>query len=272
MEWFYLLFGALLGASVAATGVYWQAQRHILRARRLVERVRLRENLLEMVKLIGWLAHEIRNPLSTIKLNLRLLAEEFEHSGDDLHRRNYNRLQRVQEEVQRVHDILNDFQKYTGQKSLERGQADLRRVVEELVDFYRPQAEGNRVVLRATMPEAPVPCRLDLGLIKQAILNLMINATQAMSEGGELILRLSTQQDRAVLEVTDTGPGIPPENLGRIFEAYFSTRLGGSGLGLPATRRLVRMHDGEVQVHSELGKGTRFTVSLPLATGEKAKE
>lgn len=236
-----------------------------VRARELAAQARTQQHLVELAKLTGGLAHEIKNPLSTVKLNLKLLAEDFSESQDDLYRRNYNRLVRVQDEVQRMHDILADFLKYAGDQELQLKPADLRQVVEELMDFFRPQAESNHVVMRCSLPEAPVACRMDAGLIKQAILNLMINATQAMVDGGELLLRLSSSPGRAVLEVIDTGPGIDAEVRERMFEAYYSTRPGGSGFGLPTTRRIIHQHDGEITVDGEPGKGTRFVLSLPLA-------
>jgi signal transduction histidine kinase len=106
---------------------------------------------------------------------------------------------------------------------------------------------------------------VDVRLIKQAVLNLMLNATQAMAEGGELLLRLGTDTGRAVLEVIDTGPGILPDVRKRIFDAYYSSRPGGSGLGLPTTRKILHQHGGDIQVDSQPGKGTRFIVTLPLS-------
>jgi len=265
MKWVSLFIGALVAAPVAVALTLWRARRAVVRARLLAERARRRQHLLELASLTGGLAHEIKNPLSTIKLNLKLLAEDFARSSDDSSRRSYNRLLRVQDEVQRVYDILDDFLKYAGNQELHRSESDLRQVVEELIDFFRPQAESGHVVVRSSLPEAPLLCSVDVGLIKQAILNLMINAAQAMGEGGELLLRLSSDQERAVLEVIDTGLGIEPKLRERIFDAYYSTRPGGSGLGLPTTRRIIRQHDGEIRVDSELGKGTRFVVSLPLS-------
>jgi len=264
MEWIFFWIGALVAAPLVGLVVFWRARRALVRARGVAARARTREHLIELAKSTGGLAHEIKNPLSTISLNLKLLAEEFSDSDNDLCRRNYPRLVRVQGEVQRVHNILNDFLKYVGNQEIDLRQVDLRQVVEELIDFFRPQAENTHVVIRSALPEAPVTCQVDVGLIKQAILNLMINATQAMTEGGELLLRLGSAGDQAVLEVIDTGPGMPPEVRGRIFEAYYSTRPGGSGLGLPVTRRIVRQHDGQIQMDSEVGKGTRFVVTLPL--------
>lgn len=253
----------VLSAAAASLATWWACRRLLLQAKRVAERARNRENLLELAKLTGGLAHEIKNPLSTVKLNLQLLAEEFESLGFEPCRRSLPRLRRLQNEVQRLINILADFLKYAGQMELHPSDADLRQVVEELADFFRPQAENSRVVLRCDLPAEPVPCRVDVDLLKQAVLNLMINAAQAMPEGGELILRLGTGPGQARLEVIDTGPGIGPESLGRIFDAYFTTRPGGSGLGLPMTRRIVRQHDGDIRVDSAPGKGTSFTIRLP---------
>lgn len=265
VDWSSFLIGALAGAIGVALAAFWVVRRARLWAKRLREQARSTEHLLQLAQLTGGLAHEIKNPLSTIKLNLKLLAENVEHGEDDRDRRGFLRLRRLQDEVQRLHDILEEFLRYAGNMELRRQDHDLRQLVDQLVDFFRPQAESSRVVLRAALPDRPIVCKVDEGLLKQAILNLMINATQAMSEGGELLLRLNGQRDRAWLEVIDTGPGVAPEARGRMFEAYYSTRPGGSGLGLPLTRRIIRLHEGEISVDGEPGKGTRFTVALPLA-------
>ncbi|MDY7011831.1 MAG: ATP-binding protein, partial [Planctomycetota bacterium] len=227
------------------------------------------EDLLELVKSIGNLPHEINNPLSTIKLNLELLAEDLSDADENRYRRNLNRIRTLLDQVQCLQDFLREFRKYVGSGELQSVEIDLRRIIEELTDFYRPQAEGNHVVLRSALPAKPVPCRIDAGLIKQAILNLIINATQAMSAGGELLLRLSSDADRAVLEVIDTGPGIEAQLHQKIFDPYYSTTKGGSGLGLPTARRIIRRHDGDIRLDSEPGKGTRFVTTLPLAKKQK---
>lgn len=229
------------------------------------QRPRQTEDLLEVVRSIGGLTHEINNPLSTIKLNLELLAEDFADIDDDRCRRNLNRLRRLQDEVRRLQEFLKEFRKYVGSGEFQLADVDLRRIVEELTDFYRPQAQSSHVVLRSSLPDAAIPCRIDAALIKQAILNLIINATQAMGDGGELLLRLTADAGRAVLEVIDTGPGIKPELRQKIFEPYYSTTKGGTGLGLPTARRIIRRHDGDIRCDSEPGKGTRFVITLPTA-------
>jgi signal transduction histidine kinase len=120
-------------------------------------------------------------------------------------------------------------------------------------------------------------CRLDVNLFKQALLNLLLNAIQAMpggtregvggAEAGELLVQTVMGKDTAILYVSDTGIGIPPENVPRIFDAYFTTKKGGTGLGLPTTRRIIEEHGGHITVQSEPGKGTSFRVELPLVSG-----
>ncbi len=222
--------------------------------------------LAELSQIVGGLAHEIKNPLSTINLNLKLLGEDLERYRDEEHLRLARRLHRVQDEAERLRQILDDFLHYAGRHELTLATVDLRNVVSDLRDFFLPQAEACGVVLRTNLGDKPVLCRLDANLFKQSLLNLMINATQAMSNGGgEMLIRLGVQGENAQIEVIDTGPGIAPENLQNIFRAYWSSKTGGSGLGLPTARRIVREHNGTMNVESEPGKGTRFIIALPLA-------
>jgi len=179
------------------------------------------------------------------------------------------RLAAVQAEAARLKDILDDFLRYAGRMELTRETVDLRRVVQELTDFFAPQADVARVVLRTQAPEQPVRVDIDVNLIKQALLNLMINALQAMPEGGELMLKISTQRaaqrDECCLEVIDTGTGIPEDEFRRLFEPYRTTKASGHGLGLMIVQRIVQDHGGQIEVASKQGEGTVFRIVLPLA-------
>ncbi len=219
----------------------------------------------ELTQLVGGLAHEIKNPLSTINLNLKLLGEDLARYHDEEHQRLVRRLGRVQDEAERLRLILDDFLRYAGKYELNLQRVDMCDLICELRDFFLPQAEAGKVVLRMSHPQDPIYCNVDANLIKQALLNLMINATQAMEAGGELMVNVSRHGDCAVLEVIDTGPGIAPDVLDSIFRAYWSTKPGGSGLGLATARRIAREHGGVLRVESELGKGTRFMLKLKLA-------
>ncbi len=214
------------------------------------------------------MAHEIRNPLSTLKVNLQLLEEdvrEFSDQADDRVRRSMLRIKRMQDEVNRLRDILDDFIQFVTHHQLELKPQDINQQIDQLLEFYEPQATTNRVrVLKQYSPE-PLVCRIDAGLLKQALLNLFINSQQAMPEGGDLMVRTALSENRARIEVTDTGTGISPEHIHKIFNAYFSAKKGGTGLGLAMTKRIVAEHCGQISVHSEPGKGTSFTIFLPLA-------
>jgi signal transduction histidine kinase len=231
------------------------------RYERLQNRARESERLAELGTLTGGLAHEIKNPLSTIQLNLQLLGEDLPPDNPRL----LNRLRTVQKETARLRDIVDDFLRYAGRMELERKPTELNGMLEELIDFFTPQAQLQRVRLRLRKSEGDLVAPVDDRLLKQAILNLMINALQAMPEsGGEIILSAASQDGRALVDVIDTGRGMDPETAQRIFDAYYSTKRGGTGLGLAIARRIIQEHQGAIHVSSEAGKGSDFTISLPL--------
>jgi len=265
MSAWWMLVGAVLSGPIWVGLTIWTTRRLWRSARRLTARAKRRERLIELGQLVGGLAHEIKNPLSTVNVNLKLLSEDLARFGDEEHRRLGIRLETVQLEADRIRETLDDFLRFAGKYELSLNQADLRKVAEELVDFFAPQADAAGTVLRSALPDTPVVCNVDVNLIKQALLNLMVNAVQVMPDGGELLIRLSADKAMATVEVIDTGPGIAAGDLEKVFEVYFSTKPQGSGLGLAITRRIVREHGGDITVESEPGKGTRFTIELPIS-------
>jgi signal transduction histidine kinase len=237
------------------------------------DRKNLYSSIEYLSQLTGGLAHEIRNPLSTLKVNLQLLAEDVRELGDsedDRIRRSVLRIARMQDEVNRLRDILDDFIQFVGHHQLNLQRSDLNEQIDQLIDFYEPQAQANQVRLLKQFASEPLMCSIDRDLVKQAMLNLFINAQQAMPEGGDLMVRTARNDHYARVEVIDTGVGMDAEIRSKIFDAYFSSKKGGTGLGLAMTRRIVEEHHGLIEVHSEPGKGTRFVVSLPLAMEEAA--
>ena len=170
-------------------------------------------------------------------------------------------MERLKREVQRLHDILENFLRFARVQDLKLAPTDLNALVEELCDFYEPQASTQGIVVRtafaADLPSVP----LDADLFKQAVLNLMLNAEHAMPEGGELIMTTRRDGPWVVLEVTDTGSGMTEDVQAKIFDPFYSTRPGGSGLGLPTTRKIVEAHGGTIEVQSVPGKGSRFSTA-----------
>ena len=226
---------------------------------------RLRAAYTEIAQLAGGLAHEIRNPLSTMRMNLDLLAEEFENPETARDRRIVQKIERVRKESHRLQMILEDFLRFARVQELRTTPTDLNAVLEEVLDFCEGQGVSQGIVSRTQLDPLLPPVRLDVDLFKQALLNLILNAQHAMPEGGELILTTRREGAWAELDVVDTGVGIPAANQGQVFDAFFSTRPGGSGLGLPTTRKIIEAHGGQIDLESEPGKGSRFRVRLPLA-------
>jgi signal transduction histidine kinase len=247
--------GSLVIVGVAVYRRFGTLQRRALHAERLAE----------LGTLTGGLAHEIKNPLSTVQLNLQLLQEDIDphHPASA---RLLNRLGVVRKEAARLREILDDFLKYAGRIELDPKPTELNGLLEELVDFFSPQAQLQRVQLRLKRHDGPLVANIDARLIKQAVLNLMLNGLHAIGPaGGELILSLHNSDSTAVIDVTDTGSGIPPEVADKIFQAYYTTKKGGTGLGLAMTRRIAEEHNGRITVQSEPGKGSVFSIHLPLA-------
>jgi two-component system, NtrC family, sensor histidine kinase HydH len=227
------------------------------------ETTRLRAQYAEISQLAGGLAHEIRNPLSTLSLNLDLLLEDFQNAETPRDRRVLQRLERLRPEVSRLHGILESFLRFARVQELKLEPTDLNAVIDELRDFYEPHASTKGIVIRTRFASDLPLTQMDQDLFKQAVLNLVLNAENAMPSGGELILTTRRQGPWVGLEVIDTGVGMAEEVRARIFDAFFSTRTGGSGLGLPTTRKIIEVHGGAIDVQSELGKGSQFSVRLP---------
>jgi len=217
----------------------------------------------EMVDMANGLAHEIRNPLSTVALNAQLLREDIldatlpeEESG-----RLVRRVDALAREAARLKDILEDFLRFAGRMQLDAQPTDLREVLAELADFFAPQAQASGVIIRVQSPDAPVMQHVDAALLKQAMLNLMINAVQALEQvpagSRELMLRL---EPSGTIHVTDTGPGVAADRVSEIFRPYISTKKGGTGLGLPVANRIVQEHGGRIVVYPAPGRGADFAI------------
>jgi signal transduction histidine kinase len=233
-----------------------------------------------LAELAGGFIHEIKNHLSTLGLNLQLLAEDFDSPETQRERRALQRVQRLQAECARLVDVSNDFLRFARIKDLALEPADLGKVLEEMIDFFEPTARAANIDLKTYLPADLPPVLLDKELFKQALLNMLLNALQAMPQSGAITIQAAVDSSsiaparssgadgggqRLCLSIIDTGQGIPPDLLAKIFQPFFSTKPNGSGLGLPTTRKIVEAHHGTIDVQSEPGKGTKITIKLPLA-------
>jgi signal transduction histidine kinase len=231
--------------------------------RKAKETQRRTAGLVHAGRLAGGLAHEIKNPLSTINLNLQLLREDFAHAKSLKEERVARRVEVLEKEVVRLQETLNDFLRFARREPPDRKPHDLNRMVEEVLDFVAPQAAKHHITVHRSLSPGLKPCMVDANLLKQALLNLVLNAHQAMPDGGEFMVRSTPLKKGVGIEMIDTGPGIQPEELDKVFEAYYSTKAGGTGLGLATTKQIIEDHGGSISVQSDPGRGTRFLVEIP---------
>jgi signal transduction histidine kinase len=210
--------------------------------------------------LAGGLVHEIKNPLSTLSINLTLLKEDLEVSQPS-EPALVRRVEMLEGEVRRLDAVLEDFLRYAGMRSLDTEPGDLGALVAEMVEFVRPGFQRDGVDIVAEIGSVPV--EVDAALFKQALLNLLLNAQQALERGGRVAVTARPEPGCVVLEVTDNGCGIPPDQLDRVFDVYFSASKSGSGLGLPTARRIIEEHGGSLTLRSTAGEGTCVRMELP---------
>jgi two-component system sensor histidine kinase HydH len=224
------------------------------------------KQLEELSKLTGELAHEIKNPLSTIKVNLGLAMEELKgpSKNDQTAARALKKITVIQKETDRLEQILDGFLRYISRPELQLASVNINELLSDMVDFYSPQAYSHSITIRQSLSSEPLVCKVDAGMLKQVVLNLFINAQQAMNSGGELMIRTGRQKENAVIQISDTGGGIAADRLPDLFKPYRSFRPSGTGLGLATAKRIVEAHNGKITVDSEQGKGTLFTIKLPL--------
>ncbi len=270
-----LAVGMLIGGCVAYLFTARRLRISSARVSIADKRVQAAERLAEIGSMTGGLAHEIKNPLSTIGLNAQLLSEAIEDLPVEEQDRSrlIRRIDALGRETERLKGILEDFLEYAGELRLTFVECPINTIVEELADFFSPMAEGAGVRLRVETDPSMPKASVDADHLKQAMLNLMLNAVHAMENdataSGELILRVRSESDltdgdRVCIHVIDTGPGMDELTKSKIFRPYFTTKSGGSGLGLPTSRRIVEAHQGQLEFHSESGKGTDFVLVIPV--------
>jgi signal transduction histidine kinase/putative methionine-R-sulfoxide reductase with GAF domain len=219
------------------------------------------EKLAALGQLAAGIAHEIRNPLTSINILIHSLTENFP-SGDSYR----EDLKVIEEEISRINEIVDQFLRFAKPAPPLLEKTDMFSIFEETLQLLRPQIEKQLIVVGKEIQALPI-ILMDREQMKQAILNLLLNAIQAMPGGGQLTLRGQNSKDGQwiYISIQDSGVGIPSENVDKLFDPFFSTKDGGIGLGLSIAHRIIDQHHGKIEVESAPGKGTLFTVWLPIS-------
>jgi len=238
-----------------------------------------RSRLAFLGTLAGGLAHEIKNPLSAMSVNLQMLREDLEKAETPREQRLLKRVGVLEREVSRLEQIVDGFLRFARGYQLKPEQQSMNRLLREVVEFWAAKAAAAGVDVQLVLePELP-DVSIDSTYLKQALLNLLNNAFDALTQhadgatksGREQILVCSRKGKEGVeVLVIDNGPGIPTEVSAKIFDPYFSTKAGGSGLGLPTARRIVEELGGKLTFDTEVGRGTSFQIALPAAAAQPA--
>jgi two-component system NtrC family sensor kinase len=234
------------------------------------DELRRAERLAAVGRISAQITHEIRNPLNAIGLNAELLSEELEELSAPP-REAIQLVAAISREVDRLNGVAEEYLRFARLPKPALARQDLNEIVTGLLDFLAPELAAARIELRLELSAALPPVQADESQLRAVFLNLLRNSREAMPSGGVVTVRSRPTEEAIEVEVSDTGGGIPPGDLSRIFEAFYSTKERGTGLGLAFTRQVVEEHGGSIRCDSAVGRGTTFIVRLPAATDERTE-
>jgi len=232
--------------------------------RRIEDEIELSRRLAAIGRLTSGVAHEVKNPINAIVVHLEVLRQKLQQLDPDTRRH----IDVIGSEIQRLDRVVQTLVDFTRPVELRLVDLDLRRLVDEVVVLAQPDAERHGVSIVRDLPREGLPVKIDADLVKQAVLNIVLNGVQAMPGGGELTILGSRAGDDVQLQVRDHGAGIPPEVRDKIFNLYFTTKKNGSGIGLAMAYRVMQLHNGSVEYDSAEGRGTIFRLRFPLSAPE----
>jgi PAS domain S-box-containing protein len=227
---------------------------------RIEDEIELSRRLAAIGRLTSGVAHEVKNPINAIVVHLEVLRQKLNQIDPDTRRH----IDVIGSEIKRLDRVVQTLVDFTRPVDLRLSDLDLRKLVDEVVMLASPEAERHNVHFDREPSPDPLPVRVDADLVKQAILNIVINGVQAMQEGGNLHITMQREGESARLTVRDEGPGIPAEIRDKIYNLYFTTKQGGSGIGLPMSYRVVQLHNGSLEFDSVEGRGATFVLRIPI--------
>jgi len=213
--------------------------------------------------LAAGLAHEIRNPLNSIRMNVELIEGELTARGEAQDSPSAVRLGRIRREADQLNGILDEFLAFARPPRMQLVATDLSQYLNDLLDFFAPECREHDVAVRRDFADDPYPVRIDPAQFKHVILNLLKNAVEAIGEHGEITVATAELEREVTIRIADNGGGLAPENAEKVFEVFFSTKERGTGLGLAIARRIVEEHGGQLELDNRPGLGAAFVIHLP---------
>lgn len=235
--------------------------------RQIESELEVSRRLADLGRLTSGVGHEVKNPINAIVVHLELLREKLARHDSSAERH----VDVIQNEIRRLDRVVQTLVDFSRPVELDLTVHDLRSLVNSVLTLAAPDLEQRSVQVVSALPDHPLYARVDADLIQQALLNVLLNGAQSMSDGGELQIELRQYGHEARIKIRDEGCGIPREILDRIFNLYFTTKKDGSGIGLAMTYRILELHNGSIQVESVMDEGTQFTLRLPVASSVETK-
>lgn len=235
-----------------------------------VSKLAAQEKRLLLSRLLARFAHEVRNPLSSLDIHVQLLEEDLQETTPQVREKTASRFEIIHGELHRLENIVKHFLSLAGPSALDLHPVEVAKVIGHVCELLRPEAASRGVEIALQLPDSFPPMTADSAQLTQALVNLVINAIQAIVRNGRVEVSASVEEKDGVLilAVRDTGPGIPADKQSTIFEPFFTTKAEGSGLGLWIVQQIITAHGGVVEASNAAGGGAVFAVHLPLPKKE----
>ncbi len=249
---------------LAITLIWVNQNRHLRKMREMENRIQLAERLSSLGHLAAGVAHEVRNPLNAIGMGIQRLKREFLPGEERLKEEYLQFTELIFKEIQRINEIIEQFLTLSRPFQLNLKVSSPQRLLENLVSLFSEEASSHGIQFQVDLPAELPSVKIDEERLTQALINIMKNGIEAMEKGGVLRIEAHPYKDRIELILSDTGSGIPMDQMEKIFNYYYTTKEKGVGLGLPIAHRIVEAHGGQLKLESQVGKGTKITISLPV--------
>ena len=258
-----IFFFLILGVS-AITLIWVNQNRHIKKMKEMEDRIQLAERLSSLGHLAAGVAHEIRNPLNAIGMGLQRLKREFLPQDESRKEEYLSFTELILKEIRRVNEIIQQFLTLSRPFHLDLRISSLQELLKNLITLFQEEASSQGIDLQTEMDSDLPLIKMDNERLTQAFINIMKNGMQAMGRGGILRIETHSLNDYVEVVISDSGSGIPPDQMEKIFNYYYTTKETGVGLGLPIAHRIIEAHGGQLKVESRVGFGTKVTVVLPI--------